>query len=156
MSLATLLFGRRPDDGLKVVKSPPAGALLRCARAREGGETVRAERAVRDGVIETKAGKLRYEAARDYVLEYPDGARAVVRADIFERTYSSLGDGRFEKRADLQLRYFTLPKPVMVRTLEGFQRANAGDWIMQGVAGELWPVSPEQAQRKYEDCGTAH
>jgi hypothetical protein len=37
-----------------------------------------------------------------------------------------------------------------VKTLEGDQQAKPGDWIMQGVAGELWPVPREEALRKYE------
>jgi hypothetical protein len=48
------------------------------------------------------------------------------------------------------LRYFTLDRPVMVETLEGLQRAAPGDWIMQGVAGELWPTPREKALAKYE------
>lgn len=155
MSLTTLLFGRRPDDGLKTVKALPRGVDLQCVRARADSEVIRAEKAVRDGVIDVGGGKLRYRAQRDYVLEYADGSRSVARADIFERTYRPLGDGRYAKRDDLELRYFTMPKPVMVRTLEGLQRAEAGDWIMQGVAGELWPVPPERAERKYEACGTS-
>jgi hypothetical protein len=28
--------------------------------------------------------------------------------------------------------------------------AEAGDWVMQGVAGELWPVPAAKALSKYE------
>lgn len=157
MSLTDLLFGRRPDEtGRKVLKSPPRGADLIAVRPRASADEVRAEKAIRDGVIEAGGGKLSYRAGKDYVVEHADGRRAVVRADIFERMYRPLGDGRFSKRDDITLHYFTLSEPVMVRTLEGLQRAEPGDWIMQGVAGELWPVPAEQAERKYVAIGTAH
>jgi hypothetical protein len=54
------------------------------------------------------------------------------------------------KRPDLVLRYFTLNRAIMVATLEGPQRAAAGDWIIEGVAGELWPVPRDKALTKYE------
>jgi hypothetical protein len=38
----------------------------------------------------------------------------------------------------------------MVHTLEGDQKAAAGDWIVQGVTGELWPVPREKALKKYD------
>jgi hypothetical protein len=37
-----------------------------------------------------------------------------------------------------------------VPTLEGYERANAGDWVVRGVLGELWPVSPQEAAQLYE------
>jgi hypothetical protein len=64
--------------------------------------------------------------------------------------YEPLGGGLYRKRTDVILRYFTLKRRVVVQTLEGPQAARPGDWIMQGVAGELWPISPEKAREKYE------
>jgi hypothetical protein len=43
-----------------------------------------------------------------------------------------------------------LNRRVLVQTLEGPQVAHPGDWIMQGVAGELWPVPHEKARQKYQ------
>lgn len=152
MTLGEFIFGRRPDaarlDGLKVIEAPPGGARLRKVRPKPGA-VVRAEPALKDGAVATEQGELHYQANRDCVIEYDDGGRAVVRADIFEATYKPLGDGRFEKRTDITLHYFTLRKPVLVRTMEGLQRAEAGDWIMQGVKGELWPVSRAKALESY-------
>jgi hypothetical protein len=68
---------------------------------------------------------------------------------MFERTYERQRDGTYAKRRDLEYRYFTLPYPCVVQTREGEQRAAAGDWIMQGLEGELWPLSPEQGRRLY-------
>ncbi len=47
-------------------------------------------------------------------------------------------------------------------TLEGTMRANVGDWVIQGVKGELYPCKPEIFEATYEgvgedanSCGTA-
>ncbi|MEQ1812792.1 MAG: hypothetical protein ABL889_22890, partial [Terricaulis sp.] len=69
--------------------------------------------------------------------------------DIFERTYRKRIFGGYEKRPDVVYRYFTLPRAAIVQTPEGPQRAEPGDWIMQGVVGELWPVRPDEAASKY-------
>jgi hypothetical protein len=68
---------------------------------------------------------------------------------MFERTYERQPDGTYAKRRDMQYRYFTLAYPCIVHTREGAQRAARGDWIMQGLDGELWPLSPEQGRRLY-------
>ncbi len=87
---------------------------------------------------------------KDYVLAHGPGDHSVVRRDIFQATYEPVGGGLFRKRTDVILRYFTLKHRVVVQTLEGAQAAKPGDWIMQGVKGELWPVSPDKAREKYE------
>ena len=85
MTLGEFIFGRRPDaarlDGLKVIEAPPSGARLRKVRPKPGA-VVRAEPALKDGAVETEQGELHYQANRDCVIEYDDGGRAVVRADI--------------------------------------------------------------------------
>ncbi len=93
---------------------------------------------------------LHARGGQDYIIEYHDGDHAVVRADIFEQTYQPLGDNLYRKRADIVHRYFTLKRRALIETLEGVQEAEAGDWIMQGVAGELWPVPRAKALKKYE------
>ena len=37
-----------------------------------------------------------------------------------------------------------------IDTLEGTHRANKGDWIIQGVAGELYPCKPDIFAATYE------
>ena len=39
---------------------------------------------------------------------------------------------------------------LLIETLEGVHRADEGDWIIQGVAGELYPCKPEIFARTYE------
>lgn len=42
------------------------------------------------------------------------------------------------------------PDYALIETLEGTMRANFGDWIIQGVAGEIYPCKPEIFERTYE------
>lgn len=42
------------------------------------------------------------------------------------------------------------PDHAMIRTLEGNMRAELGDWIIQGVKGELYPCKPDIFEATYE------
>lgn len=39
---------------------------------------------------------------------------------------------------------------LVIRTLEGDMRANPGDWIIRGVAGELYPCRQDIFEQTYE------
>lgn len=39
---------------------------------------------------------------------------------------------------------------LLISTLEGILRANRGDWIIQGVKGELYPCKPDIFEATYE------
>lgn len=39
---------------------------------------------------------------------------------------------------------------VHIRTLEGVMTAREGDWLIRGVAGELYPCKPEIFDATYE------
>lgn len=49
---------------------------------------------------------------------------------------------------------FTQPRDapgyLTIKTLEGDMRANPGDWIVRGVAGEIYPVKPLIFAETYE------
>ena len=109
---------------------------------------MRARLAKRDGVLKTDWGPMRYRAGKHYIIAHGHD-RFVVRRDIFERTYRRRVDALYARRTDIVYRYVIVDEPVLVPTLEGLERANAGDWILQGVAGELWPISKEKAQALY-------
>jgi hypothetical protein len=47
-------------------------------------------------------------------------------------------------------RIITYPDCAYVATLEGIMRANLGDWIIRGVAGELYPCKPDIFAVTYE------
>lgn len=137
MSLATWIFGRTrgeqasAKERVQIVDHPPRGVEVHEVRPK--------------GEAQVRARK----SGRHYVVEHRDGDKARVRADIFKRTYRRVGLGRYAKRPDLTYRYFTFPHAVLVDTLEGMEIAEAGDWIMIGVAGELWPIPQEKAAEKY-------
>lgn len=39
---------------------------------------------------------------------------------------------------------------LLIRTLEGEMRANQGDWIIKGVAGEFYPCKPDIFEATYD------
>ena len=149
--LGEVIFGANPFQRSAItIKTGPRHARWRKVRAKSDGQRVRARRAEADHDVTTRRGKLRARGGKDFIVTYDDGGQAVIGGDIFEKTYEPDGIGVYKKRADVVLRYFTLERPALIHTLEGVQRAEPGDWIMQGVAGELWPVAQEQALQKYD------
>ena len=43
---------------------------------------------------------------------------------------------------------------IHIKTLEGDMRGDKGDWIIQGVKGELYPCKPEIFEATYEIVGS--
>lgn len=43
-----------------------------------------------------------------------------------------------------------VPEGMVIKTLEGDHLANDGDWIIQGVKGELYPCKPDIFEITYE------
>lgn len=41
-------------------------------------------------------------------------------------------------------------KKVIIHTLEGDMKAEVGDWIITGVAGEQYPCKPDIFKKTYE------
>jgi hypothetical protein len=39
---------------------------------------------------------------------------------------------------------------MRIKTLEGIMTANIGDWIIQGVNGEIYPCKPDIFEKTYE------
>lgn len=133
-----------------VIEEAPRHARWRRVRPKPNQRPVRARRAEADTIVETSTGDFRARGGRDYIVTHDMNDRRVVRGDIFDRTYESLGGGLYRKRPDLLLRYFVLDRPASVRTLEGLVKAERGDWVMEGVMGELWPIRPEKARESYD------
>lgn len=137
-----------------VVRTPndlPSDTRIRIVRPRGRGEKVMALLAKSDGEILTQDGApVRYRAGEDYVVDYASGARQVVRRDVFEKTYRKIRPGIFRKNTDIRYRAAILRDRVQVSTLEGVRDAKPGDWVMIGVAEEMWPVPAAEAERKYK------
>ena len=43
---------------------------------------------------------------------------------------------------------------LIIQTLEGKMRADYGDWIIKGVAGEVYPCKPDIFEATYEPVET--
>lgn len=147
MKLGEIIFGRRPHPTF--LTSAPPGVRWRKIRPKRG-PAVEAHLAQDDGFLASPRGHMRYRAGKHYLVTRQDGEQSVVKRSVFERTYRQRADGQFEKRTDLSYRYFTLPYEVVIGTQEGPQRADPGDWIVEGVDGEVWPVRPERAAEIYD------
>jgi len=42
-------------------------------------------------------------------------------------------------------------KTLTIETLEGNHTANVGDWIIEGIKGELYPCKPDIFKETYEE-----
>ncbi|MGD9980558.1 MAG: exopolysaccharide biosynthesis protein [Hyphomonadaceae bacterium] len=146
-SVLDFVFGHRPARA-PIIAAPPADAHWQAVRPRRG-RPVRAKLATKNGAIHSGRGYLHYRADEHYIVRRRHSAPAVVERALFERMYERQQDATYAKRRDVEYRYFTLSYPCIVKTREGAQRAAAGDWIMQGLEGELWPLSPKQGRRLY-------
>lgn len=102
----------------------------------------------------TEAGtvdNLNYNPGDYIVSEDVDGATPwVVARDIFENTYVDQGDGRFAKRTNQPIGYYVVGAPVTIQTLEGPREANTGDVVLIGARGEMWPVTREEFDARYD------
>ena len=56
----------------------------------------------------------------------------------------------FEKRTETVLNHFVLDRDAVVETREGEQVVRSGDWVMEGVAGEVWPALRAKARKTFE------
>lgn len=52
--------------------------------------------------------------------------------------------GNTQENIDIECSFFT------ISTLEGKMAAEIGDWIIKGVAGELYPCKPDIFYKTYE------
>lgn len=121
--------------------------LLRGARRYRPTAVVRATRLASPRVWRTARGSALSAAAGDWLVT--DGAEEwTVAPDIFRRTYRRLADGRFVKQEPV--RAARLDRSAEVPTLEGVARAEAGDWVLCGVDGELWTVTDTFFRAHYE------
>lgn len=71
--------------------------------------------------------------------EWPDWWADAVSANV-ATTYNR--DGRWRGGPDYAL----------IHTLEGTMRAEAGDWIIKGIKGELYPCKPDIFEATYEEA----
>lgn len=81
----------------------------------------------------------------------------VVEAVKFEGFRSVTGQAIFSERPEWltneignRIIFFDKPNTLTIATLEGKMTADAGDYILQGVQGELYPCKPDIFLETYE------
>lgn len=89
----------------------------------------------------------------DWKVTDDSGAVRSVAADVFARSYREIGAGRYARTGMFRARQATAEETI--DTLEGTATAHPGDWIVEGVSGEQWPVPRAQFERSYEEIGRA-
>jgi hypothetical protein len=137
-----------------IIKKPaelPPHTPIRIVRLRGRGKKVAAALASTDGEILTELGTpVRYTAGDHYLVERPSGRRDVIRRDIFERTHRKIGESLYRENDDIRYRAAIAKTELNIATDDGVRTAREGDWVMIGVADEMWPLPADQAKRKYK------
>ena len=54
------------------------------------------------------------------------------------------------RRRPMVVRAVRMDKPFTVQTLEGEMRGDPGDFLIQGVAGEYYPIKPALFSQNYD------
>ncbi len=83
----------------------------------------------------------RYHAEKTY-SDWPAWAKEELKHNV---------DGLVVARDDPASRAIeAFPDHLLIHTLEGDHRANDGDWIIQGVEGEIYPCKPSVFAATYD------
>ncbi|MBT8184286.1 MAG: PGDYG domain-containing protein [Eudoraea sp.] len=52
----------------------------------------------------------------------------------------------------IRVKCFQMQQPFKVETMEGTLEGKAGDWLMVGIHGEMYPIDQEIFQQTYTLC----
>ena len=147
-------FAARNAETMPQIETPddlPLHTPIDVVRPRGGVRKVRAMLADHDGEIVTTAGDhLAYRNGADYIVDDELGARTIIRKESFEKSYRRIGRDLFRARHNLRLRAAVADRDMNVITSVGGRVAHRTDWIMIGVADEMWPVPAAVARAKYK------
>ncbi len=88
----------------------------------------------------------------DWKVSDAAGVRSVA-ADVFDRSYVQVSPGRYRRTGVFRARRVEAEETIA--TLEGEALAHPGDWVVEGAAGEQWPVPAEHFAYSYEEIGDA-
>jgi len=75
------------------------------------------------------------------------GQMRTVTDPEFRASHEPVGDGQWRRVGTF--RAWQVSERVMIRTKEGDSAANPGDWVVEGPAGERWPVTNTQFWMTY-------
>lgn len=97
----------------------------------------------------TRSGETMHADAGDWAVRDPDSGESwSVRDDVFRARHEHLQGQRWRRTGTVQAR--RARDGEIVDTLEGSVTAAAGDWLVRGADGELWPVPDDEFARRYE------
>jgi hypothetical protein len=82
------------------------------------------------------------------------GDERTVRDAEFVVSHEHAGGGRWRRTGTF--RAWQVREPQVLRTIEGRAVAEAGDWVVEGLGGERWPVTDEQFRRTYRLANGNH
>lgn len=60
-------------------------------------------------------------------------------------------DAKSYVKKPIPVQAIQINEPFEVATLEGTMRGNAGDWLMCGIEGELYPCMKSIFEKSYEE-----
>ena len=59
-------------------------------------------------------------------------------------------DFKSARKKPVRIKCVQVPEPFEVETLEGLMQGKAGDWLMIGVKGEMYPCADEIFKESYD------
>jgi hypothetical protein len=108
---------------------------------------VRATVLDRDWRWQTSSGEWMHAWPGDYRVSNGNGETWSVKRAIFRQSHEHLGGDRWRRVGEVFAQPATLGEFVI--SLEGPVTAAAGDWIVQGKAGEQWVTSAQHFAQNY-------
>ena len=86
--------------------------------------------------------------AGDWAVEGSQGEVHSVNDAIFRATHEHEGGRQWRRCGIVEARPARIGE--VVETLEGSVKASAGDWVVRGTQGEMWPVPVAEFTSGYE------
>lgn len=97
----------------------------------------------------TEAEELMYAEPGDWAVTDASGRERSVDPESFSASYELIEGDRYRRRGIFLARQAVTEETIS--TEEGDAVAHAGDWIVEGVRGEIWPVPAHQFETTYEE-----
>jgi hypothetical protein len=137
-------FSQLEDAGFVPVipKGGPTGA----ARFERVG-VVQASQLTEPLMWATHAGEQMHGFPGDWRVVDDAGNMRTVTDPDFQTSHEPVGGGRWRRTGTYQA--WQAPETVVLRTREGRVTARPGDWIVEALTGERWPVRDEQFRWSY-------
>src|SRR5581483_11879097 len=116
-------------------------------RYRRSG-TVQADQRHEPWTWTTASGETMHANAGDWAVEGSDGRIRSVADDVFRATHTHESGRRWRRSGIVDAR--PARQGEVIQTLEGPAKASAGDWVVRGTKGEMWPVPGAEFATGYE------